>query len=116
MVITETVSEESQKDAIYFSISAPTLGGISQSIFKSSLSVPSSRRVSEDDISLFELTNNGNDFLERHRTERRRRRRKQESDMNKTVMIICGTFIVCNLPGSIVLSLDPSAKIVPQVK
>ena len=116
MVITETVSEESQKDAIYFSISAPTLGGISQSIFKSSLSVPSSRRVSEDDISLFELTNNGNDFLERHRTERRRRRRKQESDMNKTVMIICGTFIVCNLPGSLVLCLDPSAKIFPQVK
>ena len=36
--------------------------------------------------------------------------------MNKTVMIICGTFIVCNLPGSIVLSVDPSAKIVPQVK
>ena len=36
-------------------------------MFSSSLSVPASRRISEDDISLFEVTNIKDDDAERHR-------------------------------------------------
>ena len=84
-----------------------------QSVYtSSSLSVPHSRRVSEDDISMCQLTN---DLLERTQTERRRRRRRQEGDMNMTVMIVCISFVICHAPGCLVLVLDPSANKVPQV-
>ena len=77
------------------------------------LSVPETpRRVSEDDISMCEMTN---DLLERTQTERRRRRRRQEGDMNMTVMIICISFVICHLPGCLVLVFDPSANKFPQV-
>ena len=85
-----------------------------QSVYTScTLSVPdTSRRVSEDDISMCEFTN---DLLERTQTERRRRRRRQEGDMNMTVMIICISFAICHLPACLVLVFDPSANKLPQV-
>ena len=85
-----------------------------QSVYTScTLSVPdTSRRVSEDDISMCEMTN---DLLERTQTERRRRRRRQEGDMNMTVMIICISFVICHLPACLVLVFDPSANKFPQV-
>ena len=88
--------------------------GRPQSVYTScTLSVPdTSRRVSEDDISMCEMTN---DLLERTQTERRRRRRRQEGDMNMTVMIICVSFVICHLPACLVLVFDPSANKFPQV-
>ena len=56
-----------------------------------------------------------NDLLDRTQTERRRRRRRQEGDMNMTVMIICISFVICHLPGCLVLVFDPSANKFPQV-
>ena len=82
-----------------------------QPMFTSSLSVPG-RRISEDDISMCELTNN--DTLDRPRIERFRRRRRQESDMNRTVIIICASYFICNLPAAVVLIFDPSAELFPE--
>ena len=74
---------------------------------------PPPRKSNEDDISDCGASNY--DFLQRHRTERLKRRRKQEVDMTVTVLVTCLSFIVCNIPASILLVLDPSASSFPEV-
>ena len=75
--------------------------------------LPPRNRASEDDISDGGVSNY--EFLRRHRTERLKRRRKQELDMTVTVLVTCITFIVCNIPATVLLVLDPSASLFPQV-
>ena len=75
--------------------------------------LPPRSKVNEDDISDCGISNY--EFLQRHRTERQRRRRKQEVDMTVAVLLTCLTFLVCNLPASILLILDPSASSFPEV-
>ena len=75
--------------------------------------LPPRSKIKEDDISDCVLSNY--EFLQRHRTERQRRRRKQEVDMTVAVLVTCLTFVVCNLPASIILILDPSASAFPEV-
>ena len=74
---------------------------------------PPPSKLNEDDISDCGVSNY--DFLQRHRTERLKRRRKQEVDMTVTVLVTCLSFIVCNIPASILLVLDPSASSFPEV-
>ena len=74
---------------------------------------PPRTKVNEDDISDCGASNY--DFLRRHRTERLKRRRKQEVDMTVTVLVTCVTFIVCNIPATLLLVLDPSASSFPEV-
>ena len=74
---------------------------------------PPRGKINEDDISDCGISNY--EFLQRHRTERQRRRRKQEVDMTVAVLLTCLTFLVCNLPASILLILDPSASSFPEV-
>ena len=75
--------------------------------------IPPRSKVNEDDISDCGISNY--EFLQRHRTERQRRRRKQEVDMTVAVLVTCLTFVICNLPASILLIIDPSASSFPQV-
>ena len=74
---------------------------------------PPRNRISEEDISDGGVSNY--EFLRRHRTERIKRRRKQEVDMTVTVLVTCITFIVCNIPATVLLVLDPSAASFPEV-
>ena len=75
--------------------------------------LPPRSKINEDDISDCAISNY--EFLQRHRTERQRRRRKQEVDMTVAVLVTCLTFLLCNLPASILLILDPSASSFPEV-
>ena len=75
--------------------------------------LPPRSKINEDDISDCGISNY--EFLQRHRTERQRRRRKQEVDMTVAVLLTCLSFLVCNLPASILLILDPSASAFPEV-
>ena len=75
--------------------------------------LPPRSKINEDDISDCGMSNY--EFIQRHRTERQRRRRKQEVDMTVAVLVTCLTFVVCNLPASIILILDPSASSFPEV-
>ena len=36
--------------------------------------------------------------------------------MNKTVLVICTCFIICNGPPVVILTIDPSADLFPEVK